>query len=105
MDVWDAFYVPNAGYAQELYERFAPAARRATWVNMRTCKFQDGGYRAKRDYDRFALAISQVAAMVKADIFPLSLTGSACQYCDHRNHCGGMGLADPSEGDPSVRQP
>jgi 2-oxoglutarate dehydrogenase E1 component len=22
MDMWDAFYGPNAGYAQELYERY-----------------------------------------------------------------------------------
>jgi PD-(D/E)XK nuclease superfamily len=81
---------------EELYERFADSPRRATWINLRTSKFVDAGYRIDRDYARLGLAIEQLAASVKADIYPLTLTGAACQYCDYRHICGGIGLAEDS---------
>lgn len=84
----------------ELFERFQGAGRRFTWINLRTIKFQDGGWRGPIDYARFALAIEQLAATVDADIFPLSISGAACTYCDMRRVCGGTGLPADDHGKP-----
>lgn len=63
---------------EELYQRFQTAGRRFTWINLRTIKFQDGGWRGPHDYARFALAIEQLAALTAADVYPLSISGEAC---------------------------
>lgn len=93
------------GFGEErgmkLYERFKDCARRGTWINMRRFEFQDAGFRAQTDYDRFALAVSQIAESIKHDIFPLTISGEACTYCDYRNVCGGVGVADDAHGQPS----
>ena len=88
---------------EQLYQRFQNAARRGTWINLRSVETKDAGYRAERDYDRFALAITQLHATIQADVFPLTLKGEACQYCEFRNSCGGMGVADDDEGNPNRR--
>ena len=88
---------------QALMERFAEAGRRGTWINMRTFKFQDAGWRGEKDYARFTLAVEQLTASIKADIFPLSITGENCHFCPFRDFCGGVGLADDAHGDPTKR--
>lgn len=84
----------------ELFERFVSAARRGTWINMRTFKFQDAGFRAAKDYQRFQLAVSQIALSVQSDIFPLTISGEACTFCPYRDICGVIGVPDDSYGDP-----
>lgn len=84
----------------ELFTRLAECGRRGTWINMRTFKFQDAGWRGPRDYARLCLAVEQFAAMYKADIFPLTIYGEVCQYCDYRSICGGTGLPDDDHGKP-----
>ena len=84
-----------------LYERFADAGRRGTWINMRTFKFQDAGWRGPKDYERFKLAVEQVTQSIKADIFPLTVSGEACQYCEFRGPCGGIGVPEDEHGNPS----
>lgn len=97
-------YRGEDGFGQErgmeLYERFRGAGRRGTWINLRTFKFQDAGWRGPKDYARFALAVDQLAAAVKADIFPLTISGEACKYCPFRDNCGGVGVPKDSHGDP-----
>lgn len=66
---------------QELFERFQHAPRRGTWVNLRTIKFQDAGWRGPIDYERFKLAVQQFFALVAADVYPLSISGATCRYC------------------------
>lgn len=102
------FWVGNDGedgFGEErgsrLYERFVDAPRRGTWINMRTFKMQDAGWRGPQDYNRFKLAIEQLAAMHRADIFPLTIFGEACQYCDYRSICGGTGLPLDDHGKPT----
>lgn len=85
---------------EQLYERFTNAGRRGTWINLRSLKFQDAGWRGPVDYARFTLAIEQMHASIKADIFPLSITGAVCRWCDYRSICGGTGLPDEEHGKP-----
>lgn len=84
----------------ELYERFRDVGRRGTWINLRTFKYQDAGWRGPKDYERFKLAVTQLAMAIKADIFPLSISGATCTYCSFRDICGGTGVAADDEGDP-----
>lgn len=85
---------------QQLFERFEGAGRRGTWINLRTIKYQDAGWRGPVDYERFKLAVQQYFAMVAADAFPLSISGENCKYCDFRRVCGGTGLPDDEHGRP-----
>ncbi len=84
----------------ELYQRFQHRARRGTWINMRTVKLQDAGWRGPKDYERFALAVEQLLASIKADIYPLSLSGETCQYCPYTDICAGVGVPDAKHGAP-----
>lgn len=88
---------------EQLYARFAPLARRGTWINLKTIKFQDAGWRGPDDYTRFALAVDQVVASQKAEIFPLSLSGETCQYCEYRDICAGVGVPAADHGAPARR--
>lgn len=91
----------GAERGQQLYERFRGSARRGTWINMRTIKFQDAGWRGPDDYARFALAVEQQQASQKADIYPLSMSGEHCQFCTFKNICAGVGVPDNSHGAPT----
>lgn len=104
------FWVGNEGEdgfglerGTQLFDRFQGAGRRGTWINMRTFKFQDAGWRGERDYERFKLAVEQLSASIKADIFPLSISGETCRYCEFRSICGGTGVAGDDEGNPNRR--
>lgn len=88
---------------QEMFARFADLPRRGTWINMRTVKIQDAGWRGPDDYTRFALAVEQQRASEKADIYPLSMSGEHCQYCEFRDICAGVGVPDASHGAPGGR--
>jgi ATP-dependent helicase/DNAse subunit B len=103
MDFWIG-YGGEDGFGVErgsaLYQRFLKAPRRGTWINMRTVKFQDAGWRGPDDYTRFALAVEQQQASEKADIFPLSISGEHCQYCEFKDICAGVGVPDNSHGAP-----
>jgi hypothetical protein len=85
---------------QQLFDKYSDWARKGTWINMRTFKFEDAGWRGPLDYQRFSLAVTQFAATVKADIFPLTISGDACKYCPYRRACGGTGIASPDHGAP-----
>lgn len=84
----------------ELFERFANAGRRGTWINMRLFKFQDAGWRGPIDYQRFALACDQLALAIQSNIYPLTLNGESCTFCSHRDTCGTTGVAPDDHGKP-----
>ncbi len=88
------------GRGGQLFHRFEGKARRGTWINMKTIKFQDAGWRGPDDYRRFALAVEQIVASIKADIYPLSLSGETCQYCEFRDICAGTGVPANEHGEP-----
>lgn len=103
------FWVGNKGEdgfgeqrGEELFQRFAAAGRRFTWINLRTVKYEDGGWRGPDDYNRLALAVEQYAALIKAEVFPLSISGAVCRFCDMRRICGGTGLPDDDHGRPAA---
>lgn len=85
---------------QLLYDRFTGLSRRGTWINMKKIKFQDAGWRGPDDYTRFALAVDQVVASQKAEIFPLSLSGETCQFCEYKDICVGVGVPGNDHGAP-----
>lgn len=84
----------------QLMERFASAARRFWWIDLKDCKFVNGGWRGEQDYRRFALAIQNMGDSIQAEIFPLTMQGDVCQWCSFRETCGGIGLDDDS-GNPT----
>lgn len=86
---------------QELFTRFQKSGRRGTWINMRTVKFQDAGWRGPDDYTRLALAVEQLAASIRADIYPLSISGEHCHFCEFKDICAGVGVPDNTHGAPT----
>ncbi len=84
-----------------LFNRFQNAGRRGTWINLRSIRFQDAGWRGPRDYERFAIAVSQVHASMTAEIYPLSLSGDTCTYCEFRDVCAGVGVPEATHGQPA----
>lgn len=88
----------------ELYERFQGKSRRGTWINLRSIKFQDAGWRGPIDYQRFALAVQQIYLSMREDIYPLTLAGDVCTFCPFREGCGGVGVPDDDHGSPLIKR-
>lgn len=86
---------------QKLYEDYRDSARHATWINMQKMSFQDGGWRGPKDWQRFALAITELAKAYKNDVFPFNISGSTCTFCEYKPVCGGIGVADDDHGAPA----
>lgn len=101
------FWIGNGGedgFGEErgnrLFEQFTDAGRRFTWINVKSAKYQDGGWRGPDDYNRLALAADQFAALVAADIYPLAISGEHCKFCSARTICGGTGVPANDHGAP-----
>jgi ATP-dependent helicase/DNAse subunit B len=90
----------GAAKGLELHRQFASAYRRGRWIGLKKHKVMDAGYRGPDDYDRFALAVDQVAASMKANIYPLHLSGENCTYCNFREICAGVGVPTADHGAP-----
>jgi hypothetical protein len=90
---------------EELFTRFSVLARRGTWISLKNgVDRQDAGWRGPQDYARFWAAIREYVKAVKADIYPLSLTGDVCFYCAFREGiCGGVAVPDEDHGRPEPR--
>jgi ATP-dependent helicase/DNAse subunit B len=86
---------------EEMYQRFRTAARHGTWFSLKTQKVMDAGWRGPDDYTRFALAVEQVVASMRADIYPLSMAGENCSYCPYRQVCAGVGIPGAEHGAPT----
>lgn len=84
----------------ELHVRFANAYRRGSWISIKSQKAMDAGFRGPDDYSRFALAVEQVIASIKAEIYPLSISGENCSYCPYRDICAGVGVPGADHGAP-----
>lgn len=83
-----------------MHQKTLDFARRGTWIDMRKLKFVDAGWRGPDDYSRFALAVEQIVASMKADIYPLALSGDTCTFCEFTGICAGVGLPDKDHGRP-----
>lgn len=84
----------------KLHDQTRDWARRGTWISLKSHKPLDAGWRGPADYARFALAVEQIVASMKADIYPLSLSGETCQFCDYGPICAGVGVPDKDHGRP-----
>lgn len=87
----------------ELNERFSPdIARRFTWINLKSFKWVDGGFRGPQDFDRLRKAAEQLILSCDAGIFPLRIDGETCKFCAFKDVCpDGTGLPDDTHGDPA----
>jgi hypothetical protein len=97
---WPEYHTEGFGArGPELQERFARAARHFNWIDLKAMAVNDGGFRGERDYQRMKYAAQQVVNSIRAEIFPLTLVGEVCQWCDFRDSCAVVGI-DEKEGDP-----
>ena len=100
-EFWTGFAAVGADPVK-LWQQYRELPRRFRWIDLRDIKHVDGGWRSERDYARLKLAILELAALVDAGVYPMTLSGEACQYCPFRESCGGMGVAADTEGAPAV---
>lgn len=97
-EFWTGF---GADKAQELYEAYAPLARRFRWVSLSDEK-QSDSWRGEQDWKRLALMVNAVAKAKANNIYLPTLDGSTCNICDHVDHCGDVPLPDDDHGRPAV---
>lgn len=88
---------------QQLHINTQGIARQGLWISLKHHKPMDAGWRGPEDYARFAVAVEQVAASIKADIYPLSISGENCSYCSHRQICAGTGIPAADHGAPTLK--
>lgn len=88
-----------------LFTRFSLLARRGTWISLKNgVDRQDAGWRGPQDYARGWLAIREYVKAVKADIYPLSITGATCFWCPFREGiCGGVAVPSEDHGRPEPK--
>lgn len=95
--LWDAWGEQGA----ELHQRFSQLARRGTWISVHNgVKRSDAGWRGEQDYARLWVAIREYIRAVKADIYPLNISGVTCEFCRWREVCGGVPVPQPEHGAP-----
>ena len=89
-----AFWAPWGEQADELYQRFRLLPRRGTWISLRDgVRRSDAGSRGDLDYQRMDVALREYVKANRADVFPLTLTGSVCRFCPFQEGiCGGVEL-------------
>lgn len=97
---WPEMHTDGFGdEGQEMYLRYAGAARKFNWIDLKDMAFVNGGWRGPKDYERLKYAAQQLVNSIRLNVFPLSLDGEVCTFCDFRDHCAGIGIDDKS-GDP-----
>lgn len=95
-----AFWDQGVWAGQGLYERFRLLPRRGTWISVQNgVKRSDAGYRGAADYARMDAALREYVRAVEAGIYPLSISGSVCEYCPFREGiCGGVPVPEEDYG-------
>ena len=84
------------------HERYASYQRGGWWYHARNNKMFNAGNRDQPDYDRLQWALIQMDAAIKADVFPLTISGTTCQYCSYVGICG-TEVAEPSDSNVQVK--
>lgn len=105
---WDGFV--TAGAWDSLAGQFAKnsadlfgIARRGRWIHLAPngVSIKDAGWRGDADYARLTVALREYVRAHEHGVFPLSLSGSVCQYCQWADGtCGGVPVPDEDEGKP-----
>lgn len=87
--------------ADERWQLYSGWARRGRWIDLRENKIKDCGWRAEADYARMFVALQEYVRAVEADIYPLSISGETCLWCDFRDGtCGGVPVPEETDGRP-----
>jgi len=77
--------------------------RRGRWIALRDAfGIHDCGWRTPADYARMRAALQQYIAAVRADIYPLAISGQTCTYCPflYSGRCSGVPHSKDDEGAP-----
>jgi len=77
--------------------------RRGRWIALRdSFGIHDCGWRTPADYARMRVALQQYIAAVRADIYPLAISGQTCTYCPflYSGKCSGVPHDKNDEGEP-----
>lgn len=82
-EFWDG--LPNG---QKLWSDLQPARRFGEWVHMRPTRRVDCGERTAMHYNRVRYACDAIAESIAMGIFPPTISGAACEFCDFRKLCG-----------------
>lgn len=78
--------------------------RRGRWYAWKdNYKVHDCGWRTEVDYKRMKVALAEYVRSNTANIFPLTISGDSCMFCEfgHDGTCGGTPLAEITEGEPT----
>lgn len=90
---------PDANERWELYSQWA---RRGRWLDIMHNKPVDTGWRSEADYGRMFVALREYVKAVNLDVYPLTIKGDTCLYCDFRDGtCGGIPVPDEDAGKPA----
>lgn len=81
------FWEQVPGY-EHSYEQFKDYKRVGQWYHARNNKMFNAGYRDDSDYRRLLLAVDQMEASIKNDIYPLTIEGEVCGWCPWVEICG-----------------
>lgn len=73
---------------EDFWEQAMATKRMGQWFHARNNKMFNAGYRDDGDYKRLLLAVDQMEAAIKADVFPLSIEGQSCGWCPWVDTCG-----------------
>lgn len=82
-EFWD-----NIENGTEYYESLKNARRVGEWVHLRDPRRVDAGERNEMHYNRLRYAVNAVGESIFMGIFPPTISGESCTYCDFRESCG-----------------
>lgn len=77
--------------------------RRGRWIALRDAfGIHDCGWRTPADFARMRVALQQYIAAVRADIYPLAISGQTCTFCPflYSGKCSGAPHSKDDEGEP-----
>ena len=89
---------PDADERWQLYQDWP---RRGEWWNVSENKAHDCGWRGEADYERMKIALAEYVKANEANVFPLTLGGETCRFCDFKDGtCGGVPVPAEDYGKP-----
>ncbi len=77
--------------------------RRGRWISLReTFGVHDAGWRNPQDFTRLHDAVGQYIAALRADVYPLTVSGQTCTYCPfaYSGECGAVPVHNTEDGEP-----
>lgn len=84
-EFWDQMSPNDAARCRAFFGR-GDTLRTNTWIDLSTAKvtYSNAGERDREDFARLHYAADQLAAAYEHDIFPPTISGAACRFCEYR---------------------